>query len=72
MIEDQKQAQLIDNETETYCKEILEENPELRRLHQAGGNALSVLMGKVMKECGGSCNPQEVRATLKRLLDAKE
>lgn len=61
---------MIEDETEIYCKEILDNNPELIKLYHAnGGEALLLLTAKVMKEYGDSCESQpKVRAILKELL----
>jgi Asp-tRNA(Asn)/Glu-tRNA(Gln) amidotransferase B subunit len=53
---------------ETICQRAITENPLFVRSYRDGRGALGPLVGWVMKETQGTCNPREVSETLTQLL----
>lgn len=67
-MDNQNPEEVIIDFTEEYCRDVIEENPKLVRLHQAGGAALGILGDLVMREAAGNCDRKKVNEVLRRLL----
>ena len=72
LIEEKGLKQVQDTgQIEAWCRDALEGQDKIIAEVRAGKDkALGALIGPVMRASGGSANPQLVRETLKRLIDA--
>lgn len=62
---------LLEDKTEIFCKESIENFPKQVKEYLAGQPVLGFFVKDVMQECAGSCNPAKVREILIRLLEDK-
>lgn len=62
-------SQLVIEDAEEYCREIINKFPQYIELHRQGGAALSFLVTQVLKESHNTCESKLVYSILKRMIE---
>jgi Asp-tRNA(Asn)/Glu-tRNA(Gln) amidotransferase B subunit len=66
-----KEPILMEDQTEIFCRDSIENFPKQVREYLAGQPVLGFFVKDVMQESAGACNPAKVREVLLRLLEEK-